>query len=53
MVITLLGIVNEVRLVQPPNALAPISITLLGIFIDVKPVHPLYLQMLLYQRLVC
>ena len=32
----LLGIINDVRLLQPENALPPIEVTLLGIAIEVK-----------------
>jgi hypothetical protein len=36
MLVTLLGIVTEVRLLQPQNAFFPILTTLLGISIEVR-----------------
>ena len=41
MLVTLLGIVTLVRLVQPWNAASPIQVTLLGIVTLVRPVSPL------------
>ena len=41
MYVTLLGIVTEVRPVQPKKALSLRDVTLLGIFTVVSPVHPL------------
>ena len=40
MVVTLLGIVIDVKPVQPEKARLPILVTLLGIVMDVKPVQP-------------
>ena len=40
MLITLSGIVIEVKPVQPENAEPPILVTLSGIVIEVKPVQP-------------
>ena len=39
MLVTLSGIVTDVRPLQPENAEAPISITLSGITTDVRPLH--------------
>ncbi len=36
MEVTLLGIVMEVRLVQPENALLPMLVTLLGMVMEVR-----------------
>jgi hypothetical protein len=41
MLVTLLGIVIDVRLVQFSNAQEPMLVTLLGIVIDVRLVQPL------------
>lgn len=49
---TLLGIVIEVRFTQPAKASAPIVVTLLGISIDVKLLHPEYLQTVVTQCFV-
>ena len=51
--VTLLGISIEVRLWQLEKALFPMLVTLLGIVIEVRLVQPEYLQILLYQLLVC
>ena len=40
MLVTLLGIVTEVKPVQPEKALIPMLVTLLGIVTEVKPVQP-------------
>ena len=40
MLVTLLGIVTLVRLLQLLNALSPMLVTLLGIATLVRPVHP-------------
>ena len=40
MVVTLLGIINEARLLQPENAEFPILITLLGIVTEGSELHP-------------
>ena len=40
MLVTLDGIVTDVRLLQPPNVLYPMLVTLSGIVTDVKPLHP-------------
>ena len=40
MLVTLLGIVIEVKLVQPENAPSPMLVTPSGIVIEVKPVQP-------------
>ena len=40
MPVTLLGIVTEVRPVQPPKATLPMPVTLLGIVTEVRPVQP-------------
>lgn len=39
MLVTPLGIVTEVKPLQPENAEPPILVTLSGIVIEVKPVH--------------
>ena len=41
MVVTLLGMVMEVKLVQPWNALSPMLVTLLGMVMEVKLRQPL------------
>ena len=41
MLVTLFGIVKEVKPVQPLNAEDPIPVTLFGIVIEVKPLQPL------------
>ena len=40
MLVTLLGIVTEVRPLQSLKAFCPISLTLLGIETEVRPLHP-------------
>ena len=40
MLVTLFGIVTDVKPLQPANAKAPILVTLLGIVTDVKPLQP-------------
>ena len=40
MLVTLLGIVTEVRPEQPENALLPMLVTLLGIVTEVRPEQP-------------
>ena len=40
MLVTLSGIVIDVKPVQTENALLPMLVTLLGIVIDIKPVQP-------------
>ena len=37
MLVTLLGIVTEVRLIQPLNVHFPMLVTLLGIVMEVRP----------------
>ena len=49
--VTLLGMMTEVKPLQPEKADPPIDVTLLGIVIEVKPLQPRYLQMILYQML--
>ncbi len=40
MPVTLLGIVTEVKPLQPRKALYPMLVTLLGIVTEVKPLQP-------------
>ena len=40
---------KEVKSEQFWNALFPMEVTLFGITIEVKPLHPLYLQLIVYQ----
>jgi len=40
MLVTLFGIVTEVREVQSSNALSPMLVTLFGIVIEVNELHP-------------
>ena len=40
MLVTLLGMVTEVRPVQPWNAEPPMLVTLLGMVTEVRPVQP-------------
>jgi hypothetical protein len=40
MLVTLLGIVTEVKLLQPEKAPFPMFVTLLGIVTEVKPLQP-------------
>ena len=40
MLVTLLGMVMEVRSVQPANALLYMDVTLLGMMMEVRPVQP-------------
>ena len=49
MLVTLLGMVTEVRPVQPRNAEPPMLVTLLGMVTEVRPVQPSYLQLIVYQ----
>ena len=51
--VTELGIVTEVNLVQPSKALLPIEVTELPMVTVVRPEQSLYLQMHLYQSLTC
>ena len=53
MLVTLFGIVIDVRPLQPENAELPILVTLLGIVIDVRPLQYPYLQIILFQLLAC
>ena len=48
-VVTLLGIVTLVRLLQPSNAPLPIVVTLLGIVTLVRLMQPSYLQPVITQ----
>ena len=41
MLFTLLGIVMDVRLLQPKNAPLPMLVTLLGSVMEVRPLQPL------------
>ena len=38
--VTLLGMVIEVRLLQPEKASEPMDVTLLGMVIEVRPLQP-------------
>ena len=49
--VTLLGIVTEVKPLQEEKASSPIFVTLLGIVIELKPLHPEYLQPIVCQRI--
>lgn len=49
---TLLGIVIEVRFIQFSKASDPIIVTLSGISIDVKLLHPEYLQPIITQYFI-
>ena len=40
MLVTLSGMVIEIKPLQPENAFSPILVTLSGIVMDVKPVQP-------------
>ena len=40
MLVTLLGMVIEVRPEQPQNAVSPMLVTLLGMVTEVRPEHP-------------
>ena len=53
MLVTLLGIVMEVRLLHALKALSPMFVTLLGIVTEVRLLQPKYLQVVLHQILVC
>ena len=40
MLVTLLGMVTEVRPLQPKNASSPMLVTLLGMVMEVRPLQP-------------
>ena len=52
MLVTLFGMVMEVRLLQSEKAYSPMLVTLLPMVMEVRLVQLKYLQMLLYQILV-
>lgn len=43
----------DVSPVQPEKAISPMLVTELGIVMEVSPVQPAYLQVILYQQLAC
>lgn len=47
------GMLIDVRLLQLRNVSSLILVIFLGILMDVSPLHPKYLQTVLYQRLAC
>ena len=49
MLVTLLGIVTEVRPLQPEKAEYPMLVTLLGIVTEVRPKQPQFLQLIVCQ----
>ena len=49
MLVTLLGMVREVKLLQPAKAKYPMVVTLPGIVTEVRPLQPAYLQLIVYQ----
>ena len=49
MLVTLDGIVTEVRPLQSLKADSPMLVTLLGIVMEVRLLHPEYLQVFFYQ----
>ena len=49
MVVTLFGIVTEVRPLQPEKAPSPMKVTLFGIVTEVRPLQFSYLQLIVYQ----
>ena len=51
-VVTLLGMVTEVRELQPLKASPPIVITLLGMVTEVRELQPLYLQPIITQYFI-
>ena len=50
--VTLLGMSNDVRPLQPEKAFLPMDVTLLGMFTDVRLLQSEYLQVVYYQLLV-
>jgi hypothetical protein len=53
MLFTLFGMVTLVKLEHPENAAPPMLFTLFGMVTEVRPEHLMYLQVVLYQLLVC
>ena len=52
MLVTLFGMVIEVKPVQPKNARSPMLVTLVGMVIEVKPVQPENAQALMLVTLL-
>ena len=52
MLVTLLGIVTDVKPLQPSKAELPMLVTLLGMVTDVKPLQLEYLQLTVFQFVV-
>ena len=51
-VVTLLGMVTEVRELQPMKAQPPIVVTLLGMVTEVRELQPMYLQPIITQYFI-
>lgn len=51
-VVTLLGMVTEVRELQPMKALSPIVVTLFEMVTEVRELQPLYLQPIITQYFI-
>ena len=50
--VTLLGMVRDVRPLQPEKADLPMDVTLLGMVRDVRPLQPEYLQPVVFQQIL-